>query len=77
MCYSIQELFYCLTLRTLVHNIFGYINEIGDDNDLGNAISIRGLVDTTPNGEEFGFGTSDMNHMVDSLSNGVIVSVRM
>jgi len=60
-----------------VKDLFGYMNGIGDDNDLGNAISIWGLVDTLPNGEEFGFGTSNMNCMVNSLGNGVIVSVRM
>ena len=51
------------------------MNGISDDNDLGNAILIRGLVDTTSNGKEFSFGTSDMNHIVDGFGDGVIVSV--
>jgi len=51
------------------------MNRICDDNDLGNIISIKGLVDITPNGKEFSFGTSDMNRMVNGLNNGVIVGV--
>ena len=53
------------------------MNRVGDDNDLGNATMIQGLVDTTPNGKELCFSTSDMNHMMDSLGGGVIIYVCM
>jgi len=43
------------------------MNEISDDNNFGNAILIRGLVDPTPNGKKFSFRTRDMNSMVNSL----------
>ena len=53
------------------------MNRVGHDNDLRNAITIQGLVDITPNGKEFYFGTGNVNHMMDSLGNGVIVGMYM
>jgi len=35
------------------------------------------LVNTAPNSKELHFGTSDVNHMMDSLGSGVIVCVHM
>jgi len=53
------------------------MNRVGDDNDLGNAIMIWGLVDTTPNSKELCFSTGNINYMIDSLGNGVIVCMHM
>jgi len=53
------------------------MNRISNNNNFGDAILIQGLVDPTPNGEKFSFGTHDMNSMVNSLGNGMIVSVHV
>ena len=60
-----------------IEDLLGYMNGISDDNNFGNAILIWGLVDPTPNGKKFGFRTRDMNSMVNSLGNRIIVSVCM
>jgi len=46
------------------------MNRIGNNNNFGNAILIQGLVDSTSNGEKFGFRAHDMNSMVNGLSDG-------
>jgi len=53
------------------------MNGISDNNNFGNAILIQGLVDPTPNGEKFGFGTHDVNSMVNGLGDRMIVSVHV
>ena len=53
------------------------MNRVGDNNDLRNAIMIWGLVDTTPNGKELCFSTSNIDHMIDNLGDGIIVCVYM
>jgi len=51
------------------------MNRISNDNNFGNVISIQGLVDPIPNSEKFSFRTHDMNSVVNSLGNGMIVNV--
>ena len=58
-----------------IKDLLGHINGISDNNNFGNAILIQGLVDSISNSEKFSFGTHDMNSMVNSLGNGMIVSV--
>ena len=53
------------------------MNRIGDDDDFGNAITIWGLVDTTPDSKKFHFSTSNMNCMVDGLDDRAVMSVHM
>ena len=53
------------------------MNRISDDNNLGNANTIWGLVDTALNGKKFCFGTNNVNHMIDGLGDGVIIGVCM
>ena len=36
---------------------------------------IWGLVDTTPHGKKFSFSTGDVDHMINSLDNGIIMDV--
>jgi len=43
------------------------MNRISNNNNFGNVISIQGLVDSTSNGEKFGFRTHDVNSMVNGL----------
>ena len=61
----------------MVEAFFGHIDRISDDNNLENTTSIRSLVDTAPNGEEFHFSTSNMNCVMEGPSDRVIVSVYM
>ena len=49
------------------------MDRISDNNDLENAITIWSLVDTVPNSKKFHFSTCDVNHMMDSLGDGVVV----
>jgi len=60
-----------------VKDFSGHINEIGDDDDLGNIIMIWGLVDITSHSKKFSFGTGDVNYVIDSLGDGVIMGVYM
>ena len=53
------------------------MNRISDNNNFENTILIQGLVDPTPNSEKFGFGTHDVNNMVNGLSNRMIVSMHV
>ena len=53
------------------------MNRISDDDDLRNAITIWGLVDTIPDSKKFHFGTGNVNHMVGSLDDGTIVGMHM
>jgi len=39
------------------------MDEISDDDDLGNIFLVRGLVDTAPDCKELGFSTYDKGHM--------------
>jgi len=60
-----------------VEDSFGYMNEIGDNDDFGNVIVIWDLVNTAPNSKQFSFSTGDMNCMVDSLGNRSVMSVHV
>jgi len=62
-------------MRERVKDFSGYVNGVSDDDDLENVIMIWGLVDTAPHGEKFGFSTSDIDCVMDSLGNGIIMCV--
>ena len=64
-------------VRRWVKDFSGYINRIGNNNDLGNVVMIWGLVDTAPHSKKFSFGAGDMDHVMNSLDNGIIMSVCM
>ena len=51
------------------------MNGISDNNNFGNAISIQSLVDSISDNKKFGFGTHDMNNIVNGLGNRMIVSM--
>ena len=53
------------------------MNGVSDNDDFGYSISIWGLVDIAPNGEEFHFSTSDMNYIMDHLGDRVIEDMHM
>ena len=60
-----------------VKDFSGHMNRVSDDNDLGNVIIIWGLVDTTPHDKKFSFGAGDVDHMMNSLGDGVIMDIHM
>jgi len=58
-----------------VKDFSGCMNRVSDNDDLGNVIVIWGLVDTAPYGKKFSFSAGDVNHVMDSLGDGVIMGV--
>ena len=64
-------------MQRRVKDFFGHIDRISNDNDLGNAMTIWSLVDTAPNDKKLCFSTGNMNYMVDSLGDRVVVGVHM
>ena len=61
------EYSHSMTLVRMWHCIeylFGCIDRISNNNDLGHVFFDTGLVDTTPNHEKFGFSACDKGHVV-------------
>ena len=50
---------------------------VSDNNDFWNNIVACGLINTTLNGEQFGFCTYDVDHMMEGFGDGFIVDVHM
>ena len=51
------------------------MNRVGHNNDLRNAITIQGLVDITPNSKQFSLSEDDVDCMMNSLDNKLIVDM--
>ena len=66
-----------MSLGWRVKNFFGHMDRIGNDDDLGDIITIWSLVYTAPNGEQFCFSTGDVNHMIKGLGDRVVVGVHV
>ena len=60
-----------------VEYLFDSVDSISDDNNLGDIVKTRRLVDTTPDGKQFRFSTFDVNRMMDCLSKEFVKSVNM
>ena len=50
-----------------IENLLGYMNGVGDDNDLRDVFFITSLTKSAPNSEEFCFGAGDVGCMMNRL----------
>jgi len=57
--------------------LFGYVDEVGDDNYFRDFFFITGLVKTTSNREEFHFSASDKDCIVNYLDKRFVPHVNM
>ena len=57
--------------------LFGHVDRVGDNNYFRDFFFVTGLVKTTSNCEEFCFGTSDEDSMVNCLDKRFVLHVNM
>ena len=61
-----------IRMRFIIENFPCCMDGISDDDDFGHVLFIICLVDTTPNSEEFCFGTSDKHYIINRLDQRMV-----
>ena len=64
-------------IRCRIKNIFSRVDWVSNNDDFWNTIVACGLINTTPDGEQFGFYARDIGHMMESFGDRFIVDVCM
>ena len=60
-----------------IENIFSSIDWVSNNNDFWNNIVTCGLINTTPDGKQFGFYTHNIDCIIEGFGNGFIVDVHI
>ena len=64
-------------IRCRIKNLFSSIDWVSNDNDFWNNIIACGLINTTPDGKQFGFCAYDIDYMMKSFGDRFIVDMYM
>jgi len=51
------------------------MDEVSNNNNFTNVLKVCGLIDTTPNGKEFGFSCCNINYMMNGLNDLLVLNV--
>ena len=64
-------------MKHRVKNLFSSVDWVSNNDDFWNIIVACGLINTTPDGEQFSFCTHDIGHMVEGFDNKFVVDVHI